>query len=287
MGSKTSKVAKAVAKSQQRAISPRERIEKMPSLSTGSPTLRHNNGSLGDGSGVEGVDMKEADKFRNDWFPNAHWEQYPVRGDIQEMAEEKKAFAPIYPVPDPAIPSLAEEKDNRGLIDELTFIGKGLTPGPDKSTQFPRLHRDEGKMPKARVSLPEKKLKGFLDCHQFKELYDISGNYSMEELSIKFETREQQLQDIFKYTSWIEQPQTSQLQDSKSDIATRESNMKKREIHELQVAALHKPNQGGRSPFERGTGQVEDADNKNRRSPGTRFEPGKLGQRPPAGPGAK
>merc|ERR1719203_1643860 len=208
MGSKTSKVAKAVAKSQQRAISPRERIEKMPSLSTGSPTLRHNNGSLGDGSGVEGVDMKEADKFRNDWFPNAHWEQYPVRGDIQEMAQEQRSFSSIQAEPDPTIPSLAEEKDNQDIIRDLTFIGKGLTPGPDKSTQMPRLHRDESKMPTARVSLPEKKLKGYLDATQFMEIFEIRQNYSLEELSIKFETQEKQIEDIFRYFSWCDQPST-------------------------------------------------------------------------------
>eukprot|EP01083_Nonionella_stella_P208380 756269_1 len=141
MGSKTSKLARKVAKSQHRAISPRERIEKMPALSSDAKALRHNKGAL------EGIDMKEADKFRNDWFPNALWEQYPVRGDVQEMAEATRAHAPITAEPDPTIPSLAEEKDNQDIIQDLTFIGKGLTPGPDKSTQFPRLHRDESKMP--------------------------------------------------------------------------------------------------------------------------------------------
>lgn len=267
MGSKTSKIAKQVAKSNQRAISPRERIEKMPSLSTGSPTLRHNQGSV---ESKDAVDMKDADRFRNDWFPNAHWEQYPVRGDIQEMAEEKKSFAPIYPVPDPAIPSLAEEKDNRGLIDELTFIGKGLTPGPDKSTQFPRLHRDEGKMPKSRVSLPEKKLKGFLDANQFKELYDISSNYSVEELGIKFETQEQQLQDILRLTSWVEQPTTSTLQDNAS-AQQAEAIKKRNEIHEHQVANLHRPNQGGRTPFEQSTGPGWDEGNYADRRYGQRY----------------
>merc|ERR1719229_658121 len=113
------------------------------------------------------------------------------------MANEQRSFAPIYSEPDPTIPSLAEEKDNQDIIKELTFIGKGLTPGPDKSTQFPRLHRDESKMPKARVSLPEKKLKGYLDATQFMELFESRSNYSLEELSIKFETQEKQLENIF------------------------------------------------------------------------------------------
>ena len=197
MGSKTSKLAKKVAKSQGRAISPRERHEKMPNLSTGAPSLRHNLGSSH--AQNDGIDMKEADKFRNDWFPNAHWEQYPVRGDIQEMAQEQRSFSSIHSDPDPTIPALAEEKDNADLIRDMNFIGKGLMPGPDKSTQFPRLHRDESKMPKARISLPEKKLKGYLDATQFMELFEIRQNYSLEELSIKFETHEKQIEDIFKY----------------------------------------------------------------------------------------
>ena len=251
MGSKTSKLAKKVAKSQQRAISPRERLEKMPSLSSGAPSLRHNMGS------VEGIDMKEADKFRNDWFPNALWEQYPVRGDIEEMAEQKPSVAPIYGEPDPTIPSLAEEKDNKDLIQDLTFLGKGLMPGPDKATQFPRLHRDESKMPKQRMSLPEKKLKGYLDANQFKELFEIRDNYSLEELGIKFETQEQRIQDIFKNYSWCDQPQTSALQDNKAS-ENAEIRRVRQEINEQQVASLHKPNQGGKTPFEHGTGPGSD-----------------------------
>eukprot|EP01083_Nonionella_stella_P060808 158590_1 len=247
MGSKTSKLAKKVARSQQRAISPRERQEKMPTLSSGTPSLRHNLGS------VEGMDMKDADKFRNDWFPNAHWEQYPVRGDIQEMAEEKPSFAPVVAEPDPMIPALAEEQDNQDLIRDLTFIGKGLTPGPDKSTQFPRLHRDESKMPKVRVSMPEKKLKGYLDASQFKEFYEMSANYSIEELAIKFETQEQQLMDIMRYTDWIEQPMTSTLQDNAA-LQDAQSKAMEQQVNAQQSARLHTPNQGGFTPYEKGTG---------------------------------
>jgi len=268
MGSKTSKLAKRVAQSQQRAISPRERVvqnnAEMSHLSSGAPTnLRHNQGSLQSTEGDNGegeVSMKEADKFRNDWFPNAHWEQYPVRGDIQEMAAEKRAFAPIWAEPDPEIPSLAEEKDNADLIRDLTFIGKGLTPGPDKSTQFPRLHRDESKMPKARVSMAERKLKGYLDANQFKELFEISGSFTAEELSLKFETQEGQLAHILTHTQWVEQPMTSQLQDNAASEAA-EQKRQREEMNRADAARLHRPNQGGFTPYERGTGPGHDEGN--------------------------
>ena len=254
MGSKTSRIAKQVAKSQQRAISPRERMEKMPSLSSGAASLRHNRGAVSNDPDLD--NMTEEDKFRNEWFPNAHWEQYPVRGDIEEMAKAKPAHAPIRPDPDPVIPHLAEEKDNQDLIRDLTFIGKGLTPGPDKSTQFPRLWRDETKMPKQRISLPEKKLKGYLDADQFKEIYEISANYSIEELAIKFETQEKKIEEIFKYTSWVQQPASSTLQDP-AKAAQDEERKQREQVNAMNAARLHKPNQGGRTPYESGHGVPE------------------------------
>ena len=84
MGQRSSNLAKRVATSRKRAISPRERKE-LPTLSTGAPILRHDMAEK-----LPGLDDKEQDQFRDDWFPNVHWEQYPVRGDIQEMAQEKR-----------------------------------------------------------------------------------------------------------------------------------------------------------------------------------------------------
>ena len=248
MGSSSSKVAKRVAQSQARAISPRERIEKLPTMSSNIQTLRHNRDSLD-----ENADHTEADKFRTEYFPSAHWEQYPVEGNIEEMAKSKPAHAEIRSEPDPEIPPLAEEKDNQDLIHDLTFIGKGLMPGPDKASQFPRLRRDESKMPKARISLPEKKLKGFLDANQFAEIYEVSKSFSVEELSLKYETQQKLLEDIFRTTEWCTQPMGSTLVDNAQ--RQREEMMQEREaINRANAERLHKPNQGGTTPYERGYG---------------------------------
>jgi len=246
MGSKGSKLAQQVARSQQHVLSPRERATAAnPSTSPDASPLRHSNRQ----GAMQGIAQKDQDKFRNDWFPNIHWEQYPVRGDVEQMAEHRKSSAPITADPDPSIPWLAEEADNKEIIEDYTFIGRGMMPGPDKSTLFPRLHRDENKMPKSRVSLPEKKLKGYLDSQQYKEVYEIADNYTLQDLAVKFETQEKQLQDILSFTAWVEQPAGSTLHDSKRAMDA-EDRLREKEANTQNAARLHQPNQGGQNAFE-------------------------------------
>ena len=72
-----------------------------------------------------------------------------------------------------------------------------------------------------RVSLPQKKLKGYLDAKQFKEIFDLSGSMSSEEIANRFETDKALLDNIFMYTSWIKQPSSSNIDDGSSNTTNK------------------------------------------------------------------
>ena len=72
--------------------------------------------------------------------------------------------------------------------------------------ELPKLQRSEHKMPKSRMSMPEKKLKGYLDLAEFRELYKDSDTMDVSELARKYDTSEDILGDILQHTKWINQP---------------------------------------------------------------------------------